>query len=161
MRPGRKKKLDALVYLDNFPNKKAKQELMRAGCAGYGVPFISKHVLDDAKTCVQTIQESMPPGIYTRLDSFLLAAYGMAWALHKRAAEEIAQPRFKYVGTAQSPWIKILNEQAMLLAKLGDRLGLDPVSRSSLNQPDDLNMRSKFHGLIGPVLIEQQESSSS
>ena len=78
----------------------------------------------------------MPPGVYSALDSFLLSAFGMAWAIHERAAHEIGNPGFVWIvknatgGQTPSPRIKILNQQAMILASLGDRLGLDPKSRA-------------------------------
>ena len=50
-----------------------------------------------------------------------------------------------------SPWLKILNQQAALMASLGDRLGLYPKARAALNLPDARQHKSKFDGLIGPV----------
>lgn len=158
---GPKRKSAALEHLDNYPHKGRSKKLLQEASTGYGIPFISKHVLEDAKECVVIIQESMPPGIYKTLDSFLLAAYGMAWALHKRACEEIAQDNFEFISVndkgnqSVSPWLRILNDQAGLLAKLGDRLGLDPVSRQQVqNRLEGSSSQSKFHGLIGPALIE-------
>jgi hypothetical protein len=52
--------------------------------------------------------------------------------------------------------MKIMSEQAQLVASFGDRLGLDPRSRTSLKLPDARQKRSKFAGLIG-----QSGSSSS
>jgi phage terminase small subunit len=97
----------------------------------------------------------MPPRIYSALDSFLLAAFGMAWAIHKMAAIEISNPNFAWTvansagAQVPSPWIKILNQQATLLATLGDRLGLDPKSRAALKLPGARQQKSKFEGLIG------------
>lgn len=97
----------------------------------------------------------MPPKVYAKVDSFLLAAFGAAWALHKRAAHEISNPGFEYVvenrrtGSEQpNAWIKILNMQAEKLASLGDRLGLDPKARAGLRLPSE-KPASKFDGLIG------------
>ena len=47
-----------------------------------------------------------------------------------------------------SPWIKILNAQAAIIASLGDRLGLDPKSRATIKLPNARQQRSKFEGLI-------------
>ena len=99
----------------------------------------------------------MPPGVYSAFDSFLLSAFGMAWAIHERAAHEIGNPGFVWIvrnatgGQTPSPWMKILNQQAMILASLGDRLGLDPKSRAALKLPDARQRESKFEGLIGPI----------
>ena len=124
------------------------------GIEGLGAPFVAEHLPDDARGCIECIKASMPDSVYSRLDSFLLAAFGMAWAIHKRAAHEISNPNFVWTTTntkgsqVPSPWIKILNQQAALLASLGDRLGLDPKARASLHLPAR-QQRSKFDGLIG------------
>ena len=88
------------------------------------------------------------------LDSFLLAAFAMAWCIHARAEFEIGNPGFVWTVTntqgrqVPSPWIKILNQQAQLMATLGDRLGLDPKARSALKLPGARQQKSKFEGLI-------------
>ena len=159
---GPRKKLAALDYLDGNPSRRL---IAAAGIEGIGEPFISDHLMSDAAGCVNAIISSMPPGLYRQLDSFLLAAFSMAWAMHKRASEEIAKPEFKWVtindhGTAQpAAWLKILNTQAMVLARLGGRLGLDPASRQALQLPEQ-RRESRFYGLIGP-LIQQPGSSRS
>ena len=101
------------------------------------------------------IRQSMPAGVYSALDSFLLAAYAMAVAIHQRAAFEIANPSFECVvkgrdkgAAVLSPWLRILNAQAALIASLGDRLGLNPAARAALKLPH-VKQRSKFDGLIG------------
>jgi phage terminase small subunit len=97
----------------------------------------------------------MPSGVYSALDSFHLAAFAMAWVIHKRAAHEIGNPGFAFTvpgstgSQVTSPWIKILNQQATIMASLGDRLGLDPRSRAALRLPSANQQRSKFEGLIG------------
>jgi phage terminase small subunit len=73
----------------------------------------------------------------------------------KRAAHEIDAPGFQWTtaskrGSPQaSPWIRIANRQAGILAALGDRLGLDPKSRAALKLPDARQRKSKFAGLTG------------
>ena len=125
------------------------------GIEAQGKPFIPEHLPDDARGCIEVIQKSMPPSVYSALDSFLLSAFGMAWMIHKRAALEVSNPDFAFTvpgstgSQVTSPWIKILNQQAMILASLGDRLGLDPRSRAALRLPRARQQRSKFEGLIG------------
>jgi len=98
-------------------------------------PFVPEHLSDDARGCIDIIKQSMPSNVYSALDSFLLSAFAMAWATHKRAAHEIGAPDFQWTtaskrGSPQaSPWIRIANQQAGIMAALGDRLGLDPKSR--------------------------------
>jgi phage terminase small subunit len=120
-----------------------------------GEPSIPEHLPDDARGCIEVIKSSMPPGVYSGLDSFLLSAFAMAWVIHKRAAHEIGNRDFVFTvpgstgSQVTSPWIKILNQQATIMASLGDRLGLDPRSRAALRLPSANQQRSKFEGLIG------------
>ena len=108
--------------------------------------------MDDARGCIEVIRQSMPKSVYSALDSYLLAAFGMAWAIHKKAAREISNPDFNWtvnnsVGSQiLSPWLKVLNAQATIIASLGDRLGLDPKSRAALKLPGARQKRSRFAG---------------
>jgi phage terminase small subunit len=127
-----------------------------SGIEALGEPFIPEHLSDDARGCIESIKMSMPASVYSALDSFLLSAFATSWALHKLAAHTINDPKFEHVITvgdngaeAQSPWLAILNKQAMLMASLGDRLGLDPKSRAALKLPGAKQRKSKFAGLIG------------
>lgn len=158
MARGRRKKLAAIEVLDGKPGKRP---VFESGIDAFGEAFIPEHLVDDARGCIEVIKQSMPPRVYSALDSFLLSAFGMAWALHKQAAHRIGAPDFEHLVLAPSgammvnPWIAMLNKQAVLMASLGDRLGLDPKSRAALKLPDH-KVRSKFDGLIG-----QQRSSIS
>jgi phage terminase small subunit len=95
----------------------------------------------------------MPANVYSALDTFVLAAFGTAWAIHKRAAHEISPPDFKWTEKSkrgaphQSAWLRIANQQATILAALGDHLGLDPKSRALLKLPAAKQRKSKFAGL--------------
>ena len=103
--------------------------IVESGIEGLGEPFIGEHLMDDARGCIEVIRASMPSRIYSALDSFHLAAFGMAWAIHKRAAHEIGNPNFEWIVASStgsqtpSPWLKVLNAQSALIASLGDRLG--------------------------------------
>ena len=126
------------------------------GIESLGEPFIPEHLMDDARGCIEVIKQSMPKNVYSALDSFHLAAFGTAWALHKMAALRISAPDFDHVyavnehgALAQSPWLSVLNKQAAIMMSLGDRLGLDPKSRAVLRLPSARQKRSKFDGLIG------------
>lgn len=150
---GPRPKLSELEKLDGNPSKRVIDE---SGIEALGEPFIPEHLSDDARGCIESIKMSMPTGVYSALDSFLLSSFATAWALHKLAAHKINGPEFKHVykvgdggAEAQSPWLAILNKQAALMASLGDRLGLDPKSRAALKLPGAKQRKSKFAGLLG------------
>jgi phage terminase small subunit len=149
---GPRKKLAALSRLDGNPGKRPVEEF---GIEAQGEPFVPEHLDDDAQGCIEVIKRSMPPRVYSALDSFILAAFATAWSLHKRAVGEINKPGFVWIvksargGDQPNGWLRVLNSQAQLMASLGDRLGLDPKARAALKLPDAKQQRSKFAGLIG------------
>jgi len=149
---GPRKKLAALERLEGSPGKRPIEDV---GVEALGEPFVPEHLSDDAQGCIEVIKQSMPKNVYSALDSFLLAAFSTAWALHKRATHEVNNPDFQFIVLTpngcevQSPWLSILNKQAALMASLGDRLGLDPKSRAALKLPNARQQKSKFDGLIG------------
>jgi P27 family predicted phage terminase small subunit len=150
------KKPAMIRALEGNPGKRVIEE---SGIEALGAPFIPEHLPDDARGCIEVIQKSMPSSVYSALDSFLLAAFAMAWTIHKRAAHEIGNPGFAFTVSGStgsqvpSPWIKLLNQQAAILASLGDRLGLDPKSRAALKLPNARQKKSKFDGLIGRAAL--------
>lgn len=149
---GPRKKLAAISKLEGNPGKRPIDDF---GIEAQGEPFIPEHLSEDAQGCIEVIRRSMPAKVYSALDSFLLAAFATAWAIHKQAAAELIKPDFAWIVTnsagseTQSPWIKMLNGQAQLMASLGDRLGLDPKARAALKLPGAKQQRSRFAGLIG------------
>jgi phage terminase small subunit len=129
-----------------------KEKLPPPGVSALGESFIPEHLEEAARTCIDVVCSSMPPGLYRRPDSFILASFATAWALHKKAAEQLRATGEYTVVTARGeqvgPWVKILNDQAKLMASLGDRLGLDPKARAALHLPEE-GPTSKFDGLFG------------
>ena len=159
---GPQKKLAVIKALEGNPGKQA---IEAPGIEASGEPFIAEHLMDDARGCIEVIRQSMPPSVYSALDSYLLAAFGMAWAMHKKAALEISNRNFAWTVTGStgsqtpSPWLKILNQQAAIIATLGDRLGLDPKSCAALKLPNARQKRSKFAGLIGQTVSSNLSSN--
>jgi len=149
---GPRKKLAAVELLEGTPGKRVVEA---SGIEGLGEPFIADHLTDDARGCLEVIRQSMPTRIYSALDSFALAVFAMAWAIHKRAAFEISNPKFEFieandkgVGTV-SLWVRILNDQARVMMSAGDRLGLDPKSRAGLHLPNARQQQEPIESLIG------------
>jgi hypothetical protein len=146
---GRPKKIP---YIKALEGNRSRVVIEDMGIDGLGQPFVAEHLVDDARGCIEVIKQSMPPRIYSALDSFLLAGYGMAWAIHKFASHQIAgliQVEIDKEGPERLlQWVTVLDKQAMMMATLGDRLGLDPRSRSNLKLPNARQQKSKFEGLI-------------
>ena len=90
---GRRKKLAEIDRLEGNPSRRL---IEATGVEALGTPFIPEHLSDDARGCINIIKQSMPSSVYSALDSFLLSAFAMAWATHKRAAHEIGAPDFKW-----------------------------------------------------------------
>lgn len=148
---GPKKKLAALEKLDGNPGKRKPIEIE---IEASGDVFIPEHLHEDAQACVEVIKASMPPKVYAKLDSFLLAGFATAWAIHKRAAHEVSNPDFEWIVTSDrgtqspNPWVRILSGALRDMMSAGDRLGLDPKARQSLKLPSE-RPASKFEGLLG------------
>lgn len=148
---GPRKKLAELDRLDGNPGKRA---IPDPGVSALGEAFVPEHVHEDAQACIEVIRRSMPPKVYAALDSFLLAGFGAAWAVHKRAAHEVSNPDFQWTvvngagSLAKNPWLNILSGALRDMMAAGDRLGLDPKARAALKLPAE-RPRSKFDGLTG------------
>jgi phage terminase small subunit len=155
---GPKKKLPHIERLEGNPGRRS---LTDSGINATGDVFIPDHLSPDARGCMSVVIGSMPPGTYSTCDSYLLAGFAEAWALHVRAAHEIVRPDFQYlVGTARggkrpNPWLRIAAQQAQLMATLGDRLGLNPKARLDLRLPEDRPV-SRFEGLLGQNVTKRR-----
>ena len=55
----------------------------------------------------------------------------------------------QWIEHGDNTWLAIMSKQAMMMASLGDRLGLDPGSRAALKLPDARQQKAQFAGLIG------------
>lgn len=153
---GPRSKLFIQDLLDGFPGHQKGKMYVDEGPKAAGSLFVPDHLPDDAKGMITIIQESMPPGVYARLDSFLVSAYAIAWWVHKTAVEHMSSPDFEWTEvnnetgiSKANPWIGVQQKHAMLMASLGDRLGLDPKARQSLKNAAKGGKKSKFSGLIG------------
>jgi len=149
---GPRPRLNRLRQLDGNPGKRA---IEPTGIEGLGEPVVPEHLSDEAQGCIESIKKSMPAGVYSALDVFLLAAFATAWSIHKRATCEMLKPGFKHIiesskgGSTKNPWLRIVSDNARIMAQLGDKLGLSPAARAALKLPEARQQASKFEGLIG------------
>lgn len=152
-RRGPRKKLAELRRMEGG-NLRKRGPIQDPIVVGLGEAAIPEHLMDDAKAAIEMVKQSMPPDVYCKLDTFLLASFGVAWALHKSATEEIGSPDFEHVvaddkGVMKvNPWLKVLHDASHAMMGLSSRLGLDPTSRASLTLPKS-DKPSKFDGLLG------------
>jgi P27 family predicted phage terminase small subunit len=87
----------------------------------------------------QTIRAA-PPGLLRTLDSTLMETFIVAKSLHEQAAESIA----KYGAIVRnpdngapmsSPFMRVLNQQTLVMTKCISELGFSPSSRSRVRIP--------------------------
>jgi P27 family predicted phage terminase small subunit len=97
--------------------------------------------------------KSMPEGVYSGCDTHLLAAYCEAVSVHQHMTAIIADASFAPISTGSTgqdvinPAYKEQANQARLIVTLGQRLGLDPAARQSLEIPEPQE-EDEFDGLI-------------
>jgi P27 family predicted phage terminase small subunit len=139
----------------------AKESLLEIKMPNMGSVFVPPHIHEDAQDLIENVLAHMPDGILKNLDTYALASYACAWAIHKRAALQMSDPEFELVTFNQNtgvghpnPWIKIMFEAGNQMARLGARLGLDPISRDTMFLQRVEHNRAhgqggKFSGLIG------------
>lgn len=115
------------------------------------IPDCPSHLRGDAKKeWKRIIDELESKDLISQLDRGLLAAYCVAYATWLDASRHVQQEGAvtrqvisnkgqRLDGSedvvyqdAHNPWASVMNKQAELMAKLGDKLGLDPTSRMRL-----------------------------
>lgn len=77
-----------------------------------------------------------PAGLMKRLDRAMLTMWVVAEDLHRDAAIKVAKSgsvvRTKYGQETQSPYLSILNRQAVVMVKLASEMGFSPASRTRI-----------------------------
>ena len=149
---GPKPKLPKIEILEGRPGKKP---VLGDFIEALGEVYIPNHLRDEAQACMEVVKASMPDRTYSQADTFLLVAFAEAWAAHLDLTHQMASPDFTWTLTTpngfivQNPIIRIRDQQAQLMATLGDRLGLNPKARIGIRLPDKKQPRSKYDGLLG------------
>ena len=154
---GRKKKPDELKRLEGNPGKRP---LNGNAPVPTGRAVMPSYVVGYAEEVWNQIIESMPPNLYTAVDTVTLAAFCVAAGQYRQATEQLAREGLtsNTVKGDQKPHPALTAQTRALatIATLGARLGLDPSSRVSLTMPKDSKPKSKFTGLIGGHLADKK-----
>jgi P27 family predicted phage terminase small subunit len=111
-----------------------------------------EYLTGEAKEEWERLTGSMPPDLYTTVDTALLVVWCECLALYRKAQArlveegEIVTPNSG--NSYQSPWVGIRNKQIQNLITLSSRLGLSPADRTKLTMPDRPEEPSIFDGLL-------------
>ena len=95
---------------------------------------------------------AMPLNFYSSADVPTLATYCTAWVLYRHGLAQVAREGMVAKGSmgqqVPHPLLGVISQQAQIILRAGDRLGMSPASRARLAVGDDPG-ESKFAGLIG------------
>jgi len=151
MPTGRKKKPDEIKRLEGNPGKRPLNGSapMPTGCAAKP-PYVTGH----AAAVWDQITSSMPPNLYTAVDSVVLAAFCVASGQYRTATETLAAEGLTVVSAVSGdekphPALQAQTKALTAISLLGARLGLDPSSRASIVMPRAAKLANKFEGLLG------------
>jgi P27 family predicted phage terminase small subunit len=92
------------------------------------------HFTEEQKTAWRYVLSHSPPGLLKLIDRAALAAFIAAEDLHRQAMIEQSKGRLLWrpPGSSQpqqSPYLPIINRQALIMLKAAEQLGFTPVSR--------------------------------
>ncbi len=105
--------------------------------------------------------ENAPPGLLRRIDESVFLVWVIAKDLHRTASERIAQTgtliRIPHGPMAvQSPWVSVMNKQAVIMMKAAVELGFTPSSRSRISIEPVRRSRNKFEFLNKPEVSMEE-----
>jgi P27 family predicted phage terminase small subunit len=139
----------ALKELSGNPGKRP---LNKAEPRPLGEPTRPTALTPNAKKIWAKLVVSMPEGVFTSADNYLLAAYCEAVATHQLATVHLSTGEYETEGsTGQkklSPWFALQSDSARLIVTIGAKLGLDPTSRQNINTGPKEQAENEFSGLI-------------
>lgn len=122
-----------------------------AGVVPKGDAVMPPYVTGRATEVWLQVVASMPPGTFKATDGEILGAYCLAAARQQVAAGHLlieGEVLHGALGKAyRNPWGVIAREASAEIAKLGARLGLDPIARENIHVPPS-RPAGKFIGLI-------------
>lgn len=141
---GPQPKPDQLKALEGNPGKRP---INKEAPIADGRPECPPQVGEYGRLVWERVINSMPDRLYGTADTEMLAAYCVAAERHRDACVEISQNKYDGEGDRPSKWFPVMAQQATLIMQLGGKLGLDPVSRSSINMAPEKSV-SKFGSLM-------------
>lgn len=100
------------------------------------------YLTDSQKELWRQIEKSAPAGVYTAADVPALERMVMAWDLYRRCQAEFATNLYAVGSMGQltpAPAIRIMAIAAVDMHKAGGELGLSPVARTRITQPENVD----------------------
>lgn len=117
-----------------------------------GAAIKPAHIVGAAAAEWDRVILSMPPGFYTAADVTVLEVYVLSWVTYRNALGVVAREGMTIKGSmgqlAAHPAQAIAAQQAQLILKAADRLGLSPAARARLEIKGEEKV-NKFDGLLG------------
>lgn len=136
---GPKPKPKALVILDgNAGRKPIIPDELEVRC---DMPAVKPDIvaLDDVASAEwDRVLAAMPPNLCNALDVNVLAQYALAWSILAQCQHEIREnglTAWRESGPSVAPSFTMWKAATETLLKCGDRLGLNPSTRSRLQMP--------------------------
>lgn len=102
---------------------------------------VPAHFTDELRDVWNYAIENAPPGLLKRIDSSVLETWCVAHVLHRKALAEVT--KFGMLMKApktgvpvQSPYLPVVNKQALIMMRAIDHLGFSPASRTRIMTGD-------------------------
>jgi P27 family predicted phage terminase small subunit len=135
---GRKPKPRKIKELEGNRSKVGRASI-GAEPAGIGLPTLPAHLKGDSAELWRVTVRSLPDGLLTSADDAALEMFAREWATYREADAGIQ--RVGYLvnspqGPIRNPLLTIRNSAMRNASMLGAQLGLSPVARARLAQPN-------------------------
>jgi phage terminase small subunit len=104
----------------------------RAPVKARGAAFVPHDLPLAAQAAMREILDAAPPGMFAVCDTPQLVAFSMCAAIMQKANAELWASGGPIVDGKRNPWLRILNRESSMMARLGAGLGLNPVDRARL-----------------------------
>ncbi|MDH5327993.1 MAG: phage terminase small subunit P27 family [Gammaproteobacteria bacterium] len=133
---GRKPKPTQLKLIEGNPGKRP---LNTSEPVPKGEPVCPAFLGPRAKEVFQRVVDSMPAGVYTGADEFLISSYAIAVESLEEALRDIYARGQRFVDKnmqeRRNPSCMIRDKQIGLINQIGSSLGLSPTSRLAIQIP--------------------------